>query len=396
MFPATIMSSLAFLLPVGPPPHTVIFGSSRIRIGEMVRGGAWVKLVLITLAFGLLRRRSSSVSTPPNYPTGPRPIFPMTTAFVRPFLWLLLSVAAQAHFVHAQASSQELQQAQTSRRVPSVVFIGNSFTYGAGSPVRFFRPGAVTDLNGEGVGGVPALFKCFVAQAGRDFEVSLETAGGKGLDYHVEKKSAVLARAWDYAVALSFSTLNKDQPGNPELLVRSARQLAELLRSKNPNVDIRLIATWSRADQTYPKAGHWHGKPIEQMALDVRAAYDLAVQTSPAIRGVIPVGQAWNRAMQSGIADPNPYDGIEFGKVSLWTHDHYHGSTFGYYLEALMIFGDLTGLDPRSLGKDERAAFELGMSAAQTVALQQVAHDELMVTKGRPPLAKFTRLSVDQ
>lgn len=56
MFPATIMSSMAFLLPVGTPPNAVIFGSNRIRISEMVRGGAWVKLVvvLITLAVCLL------------------------------------------------------------------------------------------------------------------------------------------------------------------------------------------------------------------------------------------------------------------------------------------------------------------------------------------------------
>ena len=56
MFPATIMSSMAFLLPVGTPPNAVIFGSNRVRISEMVRGGAWVKLVvvLITLVVCLL------------------------------------------------------------------------------------------------------------------------------------------------------------------------------------------------------------------------------------------------------------------------------------------------------------------------------------------------------
>lgn len=56
MFPATIMSSMAFMLPVGTPPNAVIFGSNRLRIGEMVRGGAWVKLVvvLITLVVCLL------------------------------------------------------------------------------------------------------------------------------------------------------------------------------------------------------------------------------------------------------------------------------------------------------------------------------------------------------
>src|SRR5699024_4116574 len=51
--------------------------------------------------------------------------------------------------------------AQTTR---SVLFIGNSFTFAAGSPVRFYRPGTVTDLNDEGIGGVPAMFKSFTRQ----------------------------------------------------------------------------------------------------------------------------------------------------------------------------------------------------------------------------------------
>ena len=43
----------------------------------------------------------------------------------------------------------------------SILFIGNSFTFGAGSPVHFYRADTVTDLNKEGIGGVPALFKSF-------------------------------------------------------------------------------------------------------------------------------------------------------------------------------------------------------------------------------------------
>jgi hypothetical protein len=329
----------------------------------------------------------------------------MKDAFFRFPLALFLALTVLTRPVSAQGgrgeqaapaglARQGASGTQTDRpghpRIPSVVFIGNSFMFGSGSAVRFFRANTVTDLNGGGIGGVPALFKCFAQQAGRDFDVSHETSGGKNFDYHVENKADVLGRAWDYAVALGYSTLDKDKPGDSALLVRSARQLAELLRSKNPKVDVRLIATWSRADQTYPANGHWHGKPIEQMALDVRAAYNLAARSSPAIRGVIPVGEAWNRAIRAGVADPNPYDGIEFGKVSLWTHDHYHGSTYGYYLEALMIFGDLTGLDPRSLGKGERAALELGLSAGQATALQQVAYDELMAMEGRTGLNSFT------
>ena len=43
----------------------------------------------------------------------------------------------------------------------SILFIGNSFIFGSGSAVRFYRANSVTDLNNEGIGGVPALFKSF-------------------------------------------------------------------------------------------------------------------------------------------------------------------------------------------------------------------------------------------
>jgi hypothetical protein len=77
------------------------------------------------------------------------------------------------------------------------------------------------------------------------------------------------------------------------------------------------------------------------------------------------------------VADPNPYDGIAFGRLNLWSYDHYHASIPGYYLEALVVFGKVTGIDPRRLGENERAADDLGLSGAQARALQQVAWDTL-------------------
>jgi hypothetical protein len=139
------------------------------------------------------------------------------------------------------------------------------------------------------------------------------------------------------------------------------------------------MATWSRADETYPAKGAWAGQPIEVMARDVRAAYDKAAGPAAA-KSVIPVGEAWTRAIRTGLADPNPYDGIEAGKLNLWTYDHYHASTYGYYLEALVIFGSVTGRDPRALGPNECSAFELGLSRGEAKALQEVAYDQLTVT----------------
>ena len=259
----------------------------------------------------------------------------------------------------------------------TILFIGNSFTFAYGSPVRYYRAESVTDLNGEGQGGVPALFKSFTTQAGLSYEVYLETQPGVGIDWHLEHKLDVIGqRPWDSAVMHGFSTLDPKKPGDPTVLIASVQQMAGALRAKNPKVEIRVMATWPRADQTYQPQGAWYGKPIEAMAHDLRDGYNRAAAGTPGI-SVIPVGDAWIRAMHTGVADANPYDGIDAGKVNLWTYDSYHASTYGYYLEALVLFGSITGKDPRLLGEFECSGFELGLSAPQVGALQQVAFDQL-------------------
>ncbi len=263
----------------------------------------------------------------------------------------------------------------------TILFVGNSFTFGAAAGaaplVQRYHPDTVTDLNHEGIGGVPALFKAFTVQAGLDYEVSLETSPGKGLDWHYENRLAAIARPFDQVVLQSYSTLDARKPGDPSTLVKYSGLLAQAFHDKNPKADVRLVATWSRADQTWKAGGAWYGKPIAQMALDVRAGYDKADQASGLIAGVIPVGQAWNRAFASGLADTNPFDGIDAGKIDLWAPDAYHASVYGYYLEALTIFGSVTGRDPRSLGAGESVAKELGIKAETAAALQKVASEQL-------------------
>lgn len=262
----------------------------------------------------------------------------------------------------------------------SVLFIGNSFTYAHASPVRFYRADTVTDLNSQGIGGVPALFKSFTQQAGLGYDVFLETRGGAGLDYHLGNKLGVIGRrGWDKVVMHGFSTLDHDKPRDPAKLIATSKRMADFLRTRNPKVDLYLMATFPRADETYRPTGAWAGQPIEAMARDVRAAYDRAAE-SATVKMVIPVGEAWIRAMHAGVADPNPYDGIEPGKLNLWASDYYHASAYGYYLEALVIFGSLTGRDPRSLGDDECSAYELGFELPEVRALQQVAFDQLAGT----------------
>ena len=165
----------------------------------------------------------------------------------------------------------------------SLLFIGNSFLYGYGSAVRFYRTNTVTDLNNGGIGGVPALLKSCTLQADLDYDLSLETRGGSGLHFHLNEKLGVMGRrGWDKVVMHGYSTLDAEKPRDPAKLITTAKRMAEFLRARNPDVELYLLATWSLADQTYVENGAWAGTPIDQMGRDVRAAFDKAAAVADA------------------------------------------------------------------------------------------------------------------
>ncbi len=259
----------------------------------------------------------------------------------------------------------------------TILFVGNSFTYGAGSPVQRYRPELVRDLGGEGIGGVPALFATFAQQLKLDWQVSLEASPGKDLAWHLAQRRDVIARPWDVVLLQGYSTLDRERPGDSVRHGAAAGELVSVLRAANPLVSVRLVSTWSRADLTWQPGGHWYGQDIHRMAQDLALANCRITAANGLLGQPVPVGQAWGRAMRQRLADPNPYDGLAPGQIDLWGADHYHASTAGYYLEALTVFGAVTGIDPRGLGRNERAARELGLTPKVTVRLQAVAAAQL-------------------
>src|SRR6201999_3287303 len=132
--------------------------------------------------------------------------------------------------------------AATPASAKTILFVGNSFTFGANSAAHYYKPDTVTDLNGPGangktVGGVPAMFKAFAKEAGLDYTISLETVGGKGMDFHYAEKRALLDKPWDIVVMHGYSTLDQPHPGDPALLVSSAKQITDMFRAKNAAVE---------------------------------------------------------------------------------------------------------------------------------------------------------------
>ncbi len=62
LVPATIAASCAFMMPVATPPNAVVFGSGRLRIGQMIRAGFWLNLVGILVVTALTSLMPSLLS----------------------------------------------------------------------------------------------------------------------------------------------------------------------------------------------------------------------------------------------------------------------------------------------------------------------------------------------
>jgi hypothetical protein len=270
----------------------------------------------------------------------------------------------------------------------NILFMGNSFLY---APFFTYNGVGVTDLNNTGMSGEAGLFKTFTLESGLNYNVSIEAVGGQGINYHYANKLGQIgSQRWDTVVMHDYSTLSSTQPGNPQNLYTYSALMEQYIHGTNAsfanpngnaNANVYLMETWARADQIYnTPGGFYNGTSPEYMTTSLHNAYYTAAAMDTHIKGVIPVGDAWLLAMQTGIADRNPYDGIDPGKVDLWASDHYHQSIFGGYLEALVLYGQVTGLDPRLLGAGEQAAATLGLTGVQATTAQVLAFQQLQIS----------------
>jgi hypothetical protein len=172
---------------------------------------------------------------------------------------------------------------------------------------------------------------------------------------------------------------------------------------------VYLTDTWARPDMVFahkittPDPTTPDGRPIVDtssaggnatlyygslaaMTADLHASFSAKAASTPRFAGVIPVGDAFQLAVDLGLAKSSGFfsNGVYVENapgdlLNLWWYDYLHASKYGSYLDALVQFGAITGLDPRSLGANEQAAADLGISSADALTLQRVASQELSI-----------------
>jgi hypothetical protein len=372
----------------------------------------------------------------------------------------------------------------------SVLFVGNSYTFGRVDPVMSYNAANVRDLtagmwtnNPSGSnafephpwGGVAGIFKQFTVQAGLDYDVALSTRNAASLRGHFLNTNAA---GWDLRGNIGSQTWSKvvlqeqsdeplpKQPGmasNPDWFLNyvdkiedyvhqgtahsyrerdffagatTADQTAACVAATGASAtscntvrnipansfasaatQLYLYQTWARPNlvdgafvtstdattgavtrTTTPATTYYRN--LATMTEDLRAAYQAAgvlagADATGGVAGIAPVGQAFQRALDQGLATPDMWapGAATDGLIDLWFDDGTHASKYGSYLSALTLFGTMTGLDPLSLGGSEIAAADLGISSADALILQRVASEQLGFTAPVPEPASVLLMS---
>ena len=261
-------------------------------------------------------------------------------------------------------------------------------------------------------GGIPGIFLQLTREAGLNYDVSINAVSSATLTGTANSASRVAAIENNPLTGLPFNTvvlqeqsfsplpavnnLGNATRGNYAGFISGTNRLVADIQGADAaagvgNAQVFLYETQPLASYTYQSpqiqgssvSQPYVGDPIETIAADLHNAYTSDAAQNPGITGVAYAGDAWINAIQAGVAQRNPYVANPANQVDLWDSDvnaaccttpvGYHPSSYGAYLNALVLFGRITGVDPTSLGASEQAAAALGIPPAVAVELEQVA-----------------------
>jgi hypothetical protein len=310
-------------------------------------------------------------------------------------------------------------------------------------PAQYNEPGPY--------GGIPGIFLQFTRDAGLDYSVSVVAVSSATLTGYLNNKGSeagdlplIESAAWNKVVLQDQSfrplpstiTVNGQSVptrGDPAGFESAVTGLINGIDAKDaaagkPNAAVTLYETQPLASYGYtssnpaapifgsstsPPGGMnapyvGDPNPIAAMASDLHNAYEKAatdyIASNPTGSSVdvALAGDAWVSAINTGIAVQDPYLTTNPpNELDLWdsnaldacctTPIGYHPSIYGAYLSALVLFDEITGVNPESLlpefdssnpDYDVSASYGLGISPAIARELAIVAQETVLA--GRP------------
>jgi len=207
-------------------------------------------------------------------------------------------------------------------RADDILFIGNSFTFGAEAPL--------VRLNG----GVPKLVEEIARARGKVLSTSAVTAGGKDWSYHLAQPvtgAALALKAWTWVVLQDLST-GPTRIGNEPQFMKDGATFSDRIARSSPAAGIVLYETWARPPGLFyhTSPGNAFSGPADMMS-DLHQSYgrlrdDLAARDPKREVRVALVGTAFARVH------------TDYPAINLDAFDHHHATAEGYYLAALVIY----------------------------------------------------------
>jgi len=315
--------------------------------------------------------------------------------------------------------------------VKRILFVGDSFTHGRYSPVRNYNSANVTDenydINGAAnsnaanrmesssepgpYGGIPGIFKMLTTEGSTpvNYDVHIYAISSTELATLYSDGTAVIANPeWNDVVLqeLSFEPLPPSLSGtssDPQTFCNAVKTVEQGVHNVNSSASIYLYETWARADETETYATNNSGSFASAQSTLTTSYHNVyyeaaSVANDSNIAGVAPAGDAWLSEINTSGSDmmQDPYGYSYTGSVSpfLWflyvsgsnpstgssgspAPDYLHPSVYGAYLNALVLYEEITGKNSTLLGGTESAASTLGISSAIAAQLQSIAHSQV-------------------
>ena len=313
-----------------------------------------------------------------------------------------------------------------------ILFVGDSFTHGRYTPVRpynsngsngittgsnlvfdenYGQTGARAELEPGPYGGIPGVFAEMATEAGLNYDVHIEAISETSLESNFAAAGSVIAQSkWNEVVLQELSTrplpyaLTMDKTSDPSNFCETVETIEKAVHGASPNAKVFLYEPWPRADLATTLSGGdtsatgFNSKYLANLSILADANHNVyysAAQHDGNIAAVAPTGDAWVNAWAGNVANPSPYIHTANTPV-LWygfnavnnptisAPDYIHPSVYGAYLSALVLFQQVTGVDVRTLGANEKAAAFFNIPANTAIALQIVAWQTVTQESANP------------